>query len=443
MDNFFKSSIKDKLLYLIIILLGFQQFPVVRVGGSFKVYELIAVILLLISTFKLSDTGKIPKITFIALLFFIVSPVISFIYSNFFLPYPSGFFSHYADTSTSFKYNYYIFPVLQLFLMCLCVFIFSNIIAAESLYFNFDKLLKSCIFFGTIICFYSFIALNGFDFVASLPNFIQNKFPQVRATGLSQEPGTYVLYQTWITLFVIYSKHLYSKKKWLFLLIINGGALLLTTSTTLVILLFMFIFTPLYIKKMKFSLKRFFLALFAIGIAFLYVVYSDLLETLQYTFFVKINTFVIATNNTNDSGGMRHYTSSIGYDIFLHNLIFGVGVGRSQYYMYQYEFKEGITYFYERLWAGSSPQNLYATVLSEQGVIGAIFFILLIIKIFSVFWANRNKSKYHKMFLIGSTFNIFAMLAIYPAYHLFLWMYMALGLGYVRYFNKYKPEKVL
>ena len=41
------KSLKNYLVLLIVVLIGFQQFPVVRLGGSFKLYELAALGLLI------------------------------------------------------------------------------------------------------------------------------------------------------------------------------------------------------------------------------------------------------------------------------------------------------------------------------------------------------------------------------------------------------------
>ena len=68
-------AIKHKyyLLFAIIVLIGFQQFPVLRIGGSFKIYELLSILLLLkFVTIK-------PK-TFLMIVvwtLFVFSPVLS------------------------------------------------------------------------------------------------------------------------------------------------------------------------------------------------------------------------------------------------------------------------------------------------------------------------------------------------------------------------------
>ena len=44
-DVFKRISNATKLLLIIVLLIGFQQFPVIYIGGSFKIYELLGLIL--------------------------------------------------------------------------------------------------------------------------------------------------------------------------------------------------------------------------------------------------------------------------------------------------------------------------------------------------------------------------------------------------------------
>lgn len=136
-----------------------------------------------------------------------------------------------------------------------------------------------------------------------------------------------------------------------------------------------------------------------------------------------------------DSGGFRSYTTGIGIKIFLDHWLTGVGVGNSIYYMHIYENRMGIISFGETLQPGSFPQNLFSIVLSEQGIIGGLLLIGFLFSCLRKFWRFRNNSKYNNMFLIGALFNITAMLTIAPEYSLFLWVFFALGLGYVKHIN--------
>lgn len=46
--------------------------------------------------------------------------------------------------------------------------------------------------------------------------------------------------------------------------------------------------------------------------------------------------------------------------------------------------------------------------------------------------------KYGKLFLTGTVFNIATFFVIAPVYSMFLWIYMIMALGYIRYQNEKK-----
>jgi O-antigen ligase len=115
----------------------------------------------------------------------------------------------------------------------------------------------------------------------------------------------------------------------------------------------------------------------------------------------------------------------------------GVGVGNSVYYMHLYEFKMGIVNFGDTLSLGIFPQNLYACVFAEQGLIGGcalLFFLLAVVK---ELWKYRNEKPYGRMFFVGGLFNVAVTLSNPLVYALFIWVFLVLALGY----NKYIHEK--
>lgn len=427
-------NLETKIVCLIILTIGFQQFPVIRVGGSFKIYELFAIALLMISLFSLRQIRFVTMLKFYAFGFFVLSPAISLLLSYLFLDYPSGFYNKYLAAS-SFKFNYWIFPALQLMYMFFNYVVYYSITEAKKLFEVFDKVLIALIWIGTGIALYSLFAMFIVDVISKLPEFLQNKQEfKFRSTGLSQEPSFYVLFQTWIVLIIFYAKKLFSKTTWIGLFTVNLISLVFTFSTTLVALI-LIIGLSFFILKNPIKIK---LTLLAGIVVLSLVVYVILLNSSNWnyieTFFInKLTNFFSAPRHTMDSGSFRSYTTRIGLAIFKDFPFFGVGVGNSIYYMYIYEHKMGILVFGEKLFAGSFPQNSFSIVLSEQGILGGLFFAALLGKMFLEFWKYRNRDEFSRMFFIGYLFNIAALMTIAPVYSLFIWVFPAVGMGYINY----------
>lgn len=427
--------IKYKFVSTIIILIGFQQFPVLRIGGSLKLYEIIAIILVIFIIITAKIKPKIDLISALVKTLFVISPIISLTYAYIFLDYPTSFYTTYRNEHLSLKFSYSFFPILQLLYMFFNYAVIITIYKNDILYEKLDKLIKTFVIIGTCIAIYSLFSMFVIDLVPLLPELIQYKQPYImRSTGLSQEPSFYVLYQSWVTLFTYYSKRYFRKGVWLILLIINILSLLLTFSTTilgLVAILFLSIFV------LGSSLKTKLLAILA-SISFCLITYSiivkkglwDLFETL---FINKLLNFVSTPDQTLDSGGFRSYTSRLGMFIFEDYKISGVGVGNSVYYMHIYDPKAEIVTYGETLSPGNFPQNLFSSVLAEQGLIGGIaLFGFLIVVIYSL-WKNRKKNELCRVFFIGGIFNIVTMFTIAPIYSLFLWVFLSLAMGYYKY----------
>jgi hypothetical protein len=430
-----RFDLETRLTCLIIFTIGCQQFPIIRIGGSFKLYELFAICLLFLNLFSVSkDRLRFSKISFFVFGVFIISPAISYIHSLIFLPYPEGFYRTYSKTASSFKFNYSIFPALQLLYMFFNYRVFESITKSVKLYFSFERIVRACIWIGTIIAFYSFFAMFFVDIIAKLPEYLQNKTPyHFRSSGLSQEPSFYVLYQTWIVLFIFYSKKLFSKSLWTILMIINGISLLLTISTTLVALILILV-GSFFVLKNSFKIKigLFILLCFLATLIYLVIMSTSSGPLIEALFINKLTNFFSAPEHTLDSGSFRSYTARIGVAIFKQYPVFGVGVGNSVYYMHLYGDKMGIVIFGETLFAGSFPQNTFSMVLSEQGILGGTFLFLLLFQLIKEFWKYRNYDTYCRMFFIGFLFNVASMITIAPIYSMFLWVFPALGIGYIR-----------
>jgi O-antigen ligase len=333
-----------------------------------------------------------------------------------------------------------VFPVLQLIYMFFNYVVFYSIIEARKIYELFNRLVKLMVWIGTGIAIYSLFAMFVVDVVAKLPEFLQNKKEfLMRSTGLSQEPSFYVLYQTWLVLFVFYSKNLFNKWTWFLLLGLNIISLVFTFSTTLVALI-LIIGLSFFILKNPLKIKLLLLGGIAVSTLVVYVILlnSSNWDYIETFFINKLTNFFSSPDHTLDSGSFRSFTTRIGFAIFGQYPLFGVGVGNSIYYMYQFENKMGIIVFGERLFAGSFPQNAFSIVLSEQGIFGVLFFMLLLGKMFVEFWKFRNYDNYSRMFFIGFLFNVAALMTIAPIYSLFIWVFPALGIGYINHKIKYE-----
>lgn len=422
------------LLFYIIIFIGFQQFPVIRLGGSFKIYELLAFILLL--KFK-SPPIKNYKLIFLWILF-VASPIISFVHFALFLNIPKSFYMHYPEVIGSFKFDSILFTVLQVVYMLFCFSTLSNIYQSQWLYANFNKLRKAVVIVGTCIAIYSLIAVFIYDPIPYLPNFIQNKSIYLfRSSGLSQEPSMYVIYQTWVVLFNFYSKDLFKKHTWKIMILINLCSLVLTFSTTLIALFVIVLFLIFCDKSQK---KQQIIILssisFVLYIGYIILVNSGYYDLFESLFIHKVENFFSSSDHTLDSGSFRNYTNRIGWAIFKDHPFLGVGVGNSVFFMHLYEYKMGIINFGEMLHAGSFPQNLFAAVFAEQGLLGGCTLLCFFVAIIKNLWENRNKTPLGKMFLIGGLFNIAATFTNANIYALFIWLFLALSLGY----NKYNQQ---
>lgn len=423
-----KCDRRTQILTLLLLFIGFQQFPVIYVGGSFKIYEMLGIIFLCL--FGISwkkDIIVIPMFVF-----FVISPLISliafYVYDDVTL-----FYILFPVTKNTFRHNIYIFPILQVFFMIINYVILYNIYINRNIYKRFDLLIKWMVIIGTCIACYSIIAMFTGDPISHLPNFIQNKhIYDFRSSGLSQEPSSYILYQGWTVLLLWYSKKLFKKQTWVFMLIVNVMSLVLTFSSTLVLFvgvltLMLFLFSRTYLK---FVYVGAFVSLLWLGYITL-AKYVDV-EMLNYAMVEKVEHFIIGKEDAVGSGGFRHYESSLGWIIFKENPIVGVGVGNSTYFMHKADKESPIIPMGEQLTEKSFPPNTYSCVFAEQGIIGGFFFITLLLIILHKSWKYRN-CKYGVLFLTGILFNIGCLLMIAPQYSMYLWVYMFLAMGYIRY----------
>lgn len=424
---------KSKLLILILVLIGCQQFPVINVGGSLKIYEILGLFMLL----YYGINAKCDVISRLLLGLFVVSPILSLV-SFYICDDVSSFYHVYGETRDSFRFNIFIFPILQLLYMLMNYVVYYNLYYTKTLYYRFETIKKWIILGGTLIAVYSILSLFVGDIITLLPNFIQNKhvYGSFRASGFSQEPSSYVFYQGWIILMLYYSKHSFASIKWVALMVINVLALLLTFSSSIVAFIGVVFLMIMLFAEGKYRLLY---LLLLIGVLFgCYIFISRYVdfEMLNYAFITKIEDFIFGKDDAGGSGGFRNYTASLGWILWRHNPFLGVGVGNSVYFMHEADKEIPIIPMGEQLHPGSFPQNAFACVFSEQGIIGGSILILLLAFIIRQVWKYREE-KYGKLFLAGTLFNICSFMVIAPIYSMFLWVYMFMALGYIRcYRNK-------
>lgn len=427
-DIFKRSSNATKLLLIIVLLIGFQQFPVIYVGGSFKIYEFIGLFLLFLYGIK----WKKDLLIVLLFLFFVVSPTISLALFYFFDDV-SSFYRIYPNVRGTFRHNIYLFPLLQLLFMYVNYVVLYNIYLNRELYKRFDVVVNWIVIIGTCVACYSIIAMFTGDPISHLPNIIQNKHVYVfRSSGLSQEPSSYILYQGWIVLFLWRLKRIFANKTWILLFVINVMSLILTFSSSLV--LFVGVITIMIFVISRTYMKIIYIGTLLVSLWIGYVTLSRYVDVqmLNYAMVQKLEDYVWGKEDAGGSGGFRHYESSLGWAIFEKNPFFGVGVGNSSYFMHKVAKDSSIVPVDEQLGTKSIPPNTFSCVFAEQGFCGGGILILLLFACIYKLWKFR-KRKYGYVLLTGSFFNIGCLLAIAPQYSMYLWVYMFMALGYMRY----------
>ena len=238
--------IQSKIVLYIILLIGCQQFPVIHIGGSLKIYEVLGLCLLFYGIKRRKD-----KLTTLLFWFFIVSPLLSLI-SFYLCDDVSSFFSSYPQANGKFRYDIYVFPILQLFYMFANYVVLYKVYCDKHLYRGFDLVIKWVVIIGTVIAFYSIVAMFAGDPISHLPSFLQSKhYYEFRSSGLSQEPSNYILYQGWIVLLCWCSRRIFDFRKWVMMFSLNILSLMLTFSSTLVLYVCVIVLIILLFSKTR------------------------------------------------------------------------------------------------------------------------------------------------------------------------------------------------
>ena len=349
---------RDGLLFFLFIFIGFQQFPIIRLGGSFRLYEIIAVFLLML--FIKSKSAKFKRIDILLLMLFGLSPIISLISSWIQNGYPYSFYHEYPYIVGDFRFNFFIFPFLQIFL-CFLNFVVIRYFVSVHEYWDYKRYIKAFVIVGTIIASYSlFSFFTDTNIIRVLP-YLFNMFQNIISehSGFSHEPGCYVLYQSWVVLFSIYIRDCFSPKKGYWIIAINILALILTLSSLLIVWCVLIIISPFIFKmSLKSKVRVAIIVGMVFTIVYLFTYSSEYYPIIENYFVNKINNFFSIPDHTLDSGSFRNYTGRIGHRIFGDNPVWGVGVGNSIYYMHLYANYMGIVTYGEEIGPGVFPQNL-------------------------------------------------------------------------------------
>lgn len=94
------------------------------------------------------------------------------------------------------------------------------------------------------------------------------------------------------------------------------------------------------------------------------------------------------------TGGERLYTWGIGWEMFLHNPIIGVGQGNFPWVFEEYQ---GDRTFNDRSLAGRMAHSLYFTLLPELGIIGfGLFLGMLVSSVKDLRWVNQAAKRFVK-----------------------------------------------
>lgn len=249
--------------------------------------------------------------------------------------------------------NYYVFPVFSLLFMFANYAVIRTIVRDGWLYRNIGRVLKALVIVGTVISVFSLLAMAGLNIKHLLPIFdaANSGYGGMRSLGFSKEPSTYVLYQTWIVLFVVATRKLFKRRAWRMIMILNVASLVLTFSSAIVAFVLVAAVSPFFIFKS--SKKTKVAALVAIGVLGIgclgVITYFGLTDSFIYIYQDKTTHFFSPSDYTTDSGSFRNFTGRIGYKIWELSPIFGVGVPMSTYYMHLFENKMGIVTWGEEL----------------------------------------------------------------------------------------------
>jgi len=108
---------------------------------------------------------------------------------------------------------------------------------------------------------------------------------------------------------------------------------------------------------------------------------------------------ILSIEDTKDNTRLeRIYSWKRGWEMFVDNPVFGVGVGNYPWRVAEYEIKSGSNYGQRRMLGGRAAHSLYFTLLPETGIAGTLTVVMLIFHFFMRLKTTdeRNRSSLYK-----------------------------------------------
>lgn len=441
-----RIPITDLIYYLIIGIIStifFQQVFVVNVGGSFKIYELFALFLFAVFVFidRPRIYGNLSAILFIFFMVLTTFGTVSYLISG--LPY--DYYRRFPDALNSLRTNIIIAPILLLLYYWFTWIVINYIISSKKVFINRQKILKLFIFIATLVSlynFYAFVFVKFLHFPDLIPSFLDYRnsptYRTGRFGGFSDEPGTYIILQTWVVYYLILEKIKVNHNR--LITIINTISWLMTLSSLLVpgiIILIIFFF----INNKKARLKIIFSSCIAILCIGAIINRSGIKSQVEYIAKEKLENYIYGADHTLDSGSYRNFTTRLGFRLFKDNPIFGTGPGSSCFFIWQYENKMGIKTWGERITETTYPQNLYSKICGEMGICGILIFAIFFFCLLKDEIKFCKRSPFIFTSLAGTIFMIFAYATTYPETSIFLWINIALSCNTLYHLKHVSQER--
>lgn len=440
----------DKLIYYFICSIAFfifyQQVFVINIGASFKIYEFIALVLLV--GFCLTKQPKIySRYSLILFFFFVIIPTLSYIF-YLFNTEKELYYVRFPEAMASFRTNIYLAPTILLLYYYFNWVTFNYIVSSKTVYINKRKVIRIFIISGTLIAiynFYAFIFIKSLGFPDLIPSFLDFRNSPTQATGrfcgFSDEPGTYIVLQTWIVYYLFFYQQVLKFKHILLWRIINGVALLMTFSSMLIPVVLIG-GVAFYLKaKLKSRLIFIVIVFILVHISVKVISHYNLNSLFYYVIVEKVSNYFSPPDNTLDSGAYRSFTTRLGIKIFEEYPVLGCGGGASCFFIWKNENKVGIKQWKEVLSPTSYPQNCYSKVLAELGIVGAttliVFFIFFLVKC----WKYRKINSLCKTSFWGTLCIMVIMNSVYPETSLYLWFNIALAANELFFIERRKLEE--
>jgi hypothetical protein len=438
------SELIYKLTVLLAIFIYFQQVFVINIGGSFKIFDLITLIITL--WFVIYSDFKIYSIqSLILFLFFCFFSGLGYFY--FYLEDDIlNYYVRFPEAAKVLRFNQ-IYSQIMTFIYCIFTWTCINAIAGSKLVFlSREKIYKYFVVTGTFISVY---ALYGMVFVGGMgmPDIVPDVFdyrnsqPEdyaLRTIGFSSEPGQLAPILSWTVLYAYYANKIFTKYTRIIVLWVTSLALFFTFSSSLLALLFSWCLFIIIFSGNWARIRLFLTVLTCIYIIILMANYFEFIDLLEYFFIGKFLEFIDPSSAIgNNSGLQRSFTSLLGLEVFKSFPIFGVGAGNSYFFLHSHENNIGI--WSDMLTYSTPPQNTHSMILAETGAVGYFIFIIFYI---TTIWVSvkeyiKTRDKMLKAHIIGTLAQFGFLFSVFPVYSIYHWFNISLLLNKIVFLKFY------